>query len=333
MIPDAVNSAYSGNRLICAIQTNGELRYRVYDKQPDGSWGEGELVYEDEEGTIEFPTQQYSSIINSLTGIDISGDYAVIGTNNGPNSTYFIKKSKTTGKWYCAKGELKGYGYSVCISNSFLVSGNNTGEQSLSQIYPIDENGNLGDLQATPGIQAFKCSISGDVLATNNGVYKYNWENGQWNSLLSSIAGKSYRRVATDGKRMIMQTGANSAADVYIYNLATGKEEGWNGTRVQAGVGKPVAIYGDYALAGITDKVDICYRNPSTGLWEVLTPKDGAGFLSMMKHWDSSITLTKLSGKNITMKGTRAMIAGTDNGSFFIENIDKMVEDYLKGPY
>lgn len=54
----------------------------------------------------------------------------------------------------------------------------------------------------------------------------------------------------------------------------------------------------------------------------------------MMKHWDSSITLTQIDGQEISMKGTRAMIVdGKSSTSFFIENIDKMVEDYLANPY
>ena len=186
-IPDAGNSAFSGNRLICIINAdNGEYRYRVYDKQPDGSWGEGVPVYEDEEGTIEFPTKTYSSILRTGAGIEISGDYIVIAADNGNNnnSTYFIKKSKNTGKWYCANGRIQGHGYSVCISEDFLVSGNHVSIGSYanhSYIYPIDENGNLGSVQDTPsGISAYKSSIYGSVLATNSGVFEYdsNQQNG-----------------------------------------------------------------------------------------------------------------------------------------------------------
>lgn len=96
-IPDARNSAFSGNRLICIINAgNGEYRYRVYDKQPDGSWGEGVPVYEDEEGTIEFPTKTYSSILRTGADVGISGDYIVIAADNGNNnnSTYFIKRAR-----------------------------------------------------------------------------------------------------------------------------------------------------------------------------------------------------------------------------------------------
>lgn len=334
-IPDAVNSAYSGNRLICVIKnaSTEEFRYRVYDKQPDGSWGEGELVYEDEEGTTEFPTEEYIDIIKSGCSVDISGDYAVLSNGKDNNSTYFIKKSKRTGKWYCSNGRIQGYGYSVCISNDFLVSGNHVSNQkpaNRSYIYPIDEDGNLGSVQDTPaGISAYKCSIYGGILATNSGVYEYNTDAGQWVKLFGYAKGAD-QRVATDGKRVIMQEG-NDLSNVHIYNVATRREENWSGIIAIAGVSKPIAIYDDYALAGTSNKIDICYRNPDTGLWSILNP-DG-GFLEMIKHWDSSITITTIKGNNISMKGTRAMIVDPQIGSLFIENIDKMVEDYLADPY
>ena len=330
-IPDAANSAFSGNRLICAIKntSTGEHRYRVYDMQPDGSWGEGVLVYEDEEGTIEFPTQKYSSILKNAWQIDMYGDYAVIGTNIDNNSTYFIKKSKNTGKWYCSDGEIQGGGYSVCISNEFLFSGNATGTyHDHSYIYPIDEGGNLGAVQDTR-IGGFKSSIYGNILATSNGVYEYNMDTRQWEKLFDY---GTNRRVATDGKRVIIQEGPNES-NIHIYNVATHVEEGWDGARPKAGVGKPVAIYGDYALAGNNNNgITLCYRNPATGKWKII--KSAGGFLAMMKHYDPSITITQINGGNISMKGTRAMIVDENlSTSFFIENIDKMVEDYLANPY
>ena len=82
--------------------------------------------------------------------------------------------------------------------------------------------------------------------------------------------------------------------------------------------------------AGTTTAINICYRDPGTGKWSIINP-DG-GFLEMMKHWDPSITLTEISGENLVIKGTRAMIVSSGS-SFFIENIDKMVEDYLANPY
>ena len=336
-IPDAAGSAFSGNRLICAIKnaSTGEFRYRVYDKQPDGSWGEGVPVYEDEEGTIEFPTQKYSNILKKGGAVEISGDYVVLSADigNSNNSTYFIKKSKTTGKWYCANGQIQGHGYSVCISEDFLVSGNHVSTGSYanrSYIYPIDADGNLGAVQDTPaGISAYKSSIYGGVLATNSGVYEYDSNQKEWVKLFGYAVGAN-QRVATDGKRVIMQEGTGDS-DVHIYNVATRQEEKWDGSKARAAGGKPGAIYGDYALAGTATKLSICYRNPSTGKWSVLNP-DG-GFLEIMKKWDKSITITEIDGQNITMKGTRAMISGTEMGSIFIENIDKMVEDYLADPY
>lgn len=339
-VPNAINSAFSGNRLICIIKNTDteEFRYRVYDKQPDGSWGEGVLVYEDEEGTIEFPTQKYSSILKTTGNIEISGDYVVLGTGFAGNdnyATYFIKKSKKTGKWYCANGNIQGHGYSVCISNDFLVSGNHVNGGSYanrSYIYPIDENGNLGSVEDTPsGIRAYKSSIYGSVLATNSGVYEYNKDTGQWGRLFGTKYGDT-QRVATDGKRMITQDGG-SESDVCIYNVATRLEEEWEGTKARAGVGKPVAIYGDYALVGRNNNgINLCYRDPDTGKWRIIN-SDG-GFLEIMKHWDKSITLTTIGGGELSMKGTRAMIVdGLSSTSFFIENIDKMVEDYLANPY
>lgn len=336
-IPNAANSAFSGNRLICAIKNTDteELRYRVYDKQPDGSWGEGELVYEDEEGTIEFPTQKYSSILKIAPGLDMSGDYVIAAANSNVDNhaIYFIKKSRKTGRWYCSDGNLLGHGYSICISNDFLVIGNHVSGGSYanhSYIYPIDEDGNLGTVQDTPaGISAYKCSIYGGVLATNSGVYEYNKDIGQWVKLFNYTTGR-YQRIATDGKRVIMQDGNDNESYVYIYNVETHLEEGWEGTRARAGVGAPVAIYGDYALASNNSGISICNRNPATGKWRIINP-DG-GFLEMMKHWDKSITLTALRG-SVFMKGPRAMIPSTSIGSIFIENIDKMVEDYLANPY
>lgn len=334
VIPNAVASAFSGNRLIGAIRNadTGELRYRVYDKQPDGSWGEGVPVYEDEEGTIEFPTQKYSRASKSICGIDMSGDYAVVSTFIDNNSTYFIKKSKKTGTWYCSDGDIQGYGYSVCISNEFLVSGNqvaNSGYLNHSYIYPIDEDGNLGAVEDTPaGINAYKCSIYGNILATNSGVYEYNKDKGEWTRLFGYTSGHN-QRMATDGKRVIMQNGSGDYP-IFIYNVATRSEEGWEGSKARGGAGKPVAIYGDYALVGLNGTATLCYRNPATGKWKII--KSQGGFLDMMKHWDPSITIMSVVGSDISMKGTRAMI-GSPIGSIFIENIDKMVEDYLANPY
>ena len=335
VIPNAANSAFSGNRLICAIKnpSTTELRYRVYDLQPDGSWGEGVPVYEDEQGVTEFPTDKYKKALYSCQGVDMFRDYAVVSCMKDNYSTYFIKKSKKTGKWYCANGEIQGWGYSVCISNEFLVSGNDIGSNhppySRSYIYPIDEDGNLGEVQDTPnGIAAYKCSIYGDVLATNNGIYTYNRNTGIWDKW-APYSGQ--HRVATDGKRVIMQNG-NGTASVLIYNVEKKQAESWEGSTAQAATSKPVAIYGDYALAGLSTGITICRRNPETGKWKIVG--SSGKFLDMMKHWDPSITITQINGENLSMKGTRAMIVDWRSGkSFFIENIDKMVEDYLANPY
>ena len=318
-IPNAVASAFSGNRLICAIKDpiSEEFSYRVYDKQPDGSWGEGVLVYEDEKGTVEFPTQKYSSILKSSSSLAMYGDYVGLGSYN---YTFYIKKSKKTGKWYCDKGYLSGQGYSICISEIFLVSG--SGGNYNSYIYPIDEDGNLGEPEYKPaGISAWKCAISGNILSTDNGVYEYVPGTG-WKKLRNLVGERS----ATDGKRVI------GDGNVTIYNVVTKQTEGWTGTKPGAGVGMPVAIYDDYALVGNSSGIKLCYRSSNTGRWSIVGPS--GGFLDMMKHWDKSITLTKINGESLFMKGTNAMITDViSSQTFFIENIDKMVEDYLANPY
>lgn len=318
-IPNAVASAFSGNRLICAIKdpVSEEFRYRVYDKQPDGSWGEGVLVYEDEEGTVEFPTVKYSSILKITGSLAMYGDYVGLGSYN---YTFYIKKSKKTGKWYCDKGYLSGQGYSICISEIFLVSG--SGGNYNSYIYPIDEDGNLGEPEYKPaGISAWKCAISGNILSTDNGVYEYVPGTG-WKKLRNLVGERS----ATDGKRVI------GDGNVTIYNVVTKQTEGWTGAKPGAGVGMPVAIYDDYALVGNSSGIKLCYRNSNTGRWSIVGPS--GGFLDMMKHWDKSITLTKINGESLYMKGTNVMITDvTSSQTFFIENIDKMVEDYLANPY
>lgn len=336
-LPNAT-STFSGNRLFCAIKNESdEYSYRVYDLQPDGSWGEGIPVYEDEAGTTEFPTDTYKDILKINPNLDMFGDYAVVakgGIEGNNYVTFFIKKSKTTGKWYCANGWLQGHGYSVCISNDFLVSGNHvTGGSGggHAYIYPIDEDGNLGAAQDSPaGIGAYKGAIYGNILATNTGVYEYDESSGGWKWLFGTAYGKT-QRVATDGKRVITQQG-NEMSDVLIYNVETHSEEAWDGAKARAAQSRPIGIYGNYALAGTTTAINICYRNPGTGKWSIINP-DG-GFLEMMKHWDPSITLTEISGENLVIKGTRAMIIDNkSSNSFFIENIDKMVEDYLANPY
>lgn len=318
-IPNAVASAFSGNRLICAIKdpVSEEFRYRVYDKQPDGSWGEGVLVYEDEEGTVEFPTVKYSSILKITGSLAMYGDYVGLGSYN---YTFYIKKSKKTGKWYCDKGYLSGQGYSICISEIFLVSG--SGGNYNSYIYPIDEDGNLGEPEYKPaGISAWKCAISGNILSTDNGVYEYVPGTG-WKKLRNLVGERS----ATDGKRVI------GDGNVTIYNVVTKQTEGWTGAKPGAGVGMPVAIYDDYALVGNSSGIKLCYRSSNTGRWSIVGPS--GGFLDMMKHWDKSITLTKINGESLYMKGTNVMITDvTSSQTFFIENIDKMVEDYLANPY
>lgn len=338
---DASQCAFSGNRIISAIKQEDEsMRFRVYDKRPDGTWGEGEPVYEDENGGAEFPTG-HTDYINGSPGMSLYGDYAVLGyggMSTNAAKTFFIKKSRNTGKWYCSDGPIGFCGYSVDISQNFLITGNHVGARNGGDtyVYPIDENGNIypyktgGGLDTkyiVYGMSGYKLSLAGNVLATNNGVFQYNESNRSWEKLYGAKFGN--QRVATDGKRVIIQNG-NEISDAHIYDLA-GNEEVWSSSKPKAGVSRPIGIYGNYALAGTASGVNICYRNPAnSNKWEIINP-DG-GFLEMMKHWDKTITATSLSGLNLTLKGTRALIIA-DGKAYFIENIDKMVADWLANPY
>lgn len=342
---DASQCAFSGNRIISAIkQTDGSMRFRVYDKRPDGTWGDGELVYEDENGIAEFPTtNKYTQFnyINNAPNMSLYGDYAVLGYSamgtNAPR-TFFIKKSKSTGKWYCSDGPIGFCGYAVDISQNFIITGNHVNARNGQDtyVYPIDEDGNIHPYNASGGLDTkyivygmsgYKLSLAGNILATNNGVFQYNESNRSWKQLYGAKFGN--QRIATDGKRVIIQNG-NGESDVYIYDLE-GKEETWGSNKPRAGADKPIGIYGNYALAGTTRGVNICYRNPgNSNKWEIINP-DG-GFLEIMKHWDKTITTTSLEGLHITLKGTRALIV-SDGKAYFIENIDKMVADWLANPY
>ncbi len=335
---DATNCAFSGNRIISAIQQDGGgIRFRVYDKKPDGTWGEGELVYEDENGSAEFPTRhtQYSYTQTDTPGMSLYGDYAAFGyggMRTNAAKTFFIKKSQNTGKWYCSDGPIGFCGYAVAISDRFLITGNHIEATNGSDtyVYPIDENGNLGTGYIRYGMSGYKLSLAENFLATNNGAFLYNESTGQWDKLYDAKKGNT-QRIATDGKRMIIQDGGGeSYVDIYDLN---GNAEAWEGTKAKAGTGVPVGIYENYALTGADQGVNISYRQRMENgeyKWKIINPE--GGFLEMMKHWDSSITTTKLAGNLVFMKGTRVLIV-SDKKAYFVENIDKMVEDWINNPY
>lgn len=334
---NAPGGDFSGNRIMSAIKnpSTDEYRFRVFDRRPDGSWGEGELVYEDEAGTIEYPTQ-HNDYLKSGGAIKIYGDYAVIGYGGMGTyaaKTFFIKKSKTTGKWFRANGPIGFCGYDIAISNNFLITGNhvNAGHGYNTYVYPINEDGNLEAGYIVSGMSGYKMSLSGNVLATNNGLFVYNEGSEKWEQKLSW--GGNTRRIATDGQRVIVQDGGG-VSNVIIYridqtnNSVTVTTEGWDGSPARAGVDKPVGIYGNYALAGGNNWVHICYRDPNTGKWKNL-----GSILPLLKRWNPKEfeSVTQLTGGSIIQKGTRALIA-SEGTIYFIENIDKMVEDWLANP-
>lgn len=330
---NAPGGDFSGNRILSTIKdaATETYSYRVFDRRPDGSWGNGELLYEDESGTIPFPTGTYSAFSGSGAGVRIYGDYAVLafgGMGTDAPKTFFFKKSKITGKWYCAKGKFGFCGYGIAISNDFLATGNHVGAANgyNTYIYPIDEEGNLGNGYIVRGMSGYKLSMSGNILATNNGFFVYNEGSQEWE--LKKSWASSTSRVDTDGQRVILQNGSGeSNVEIYTVDMAGSVVlETWEGNPARAGEGKPVGIYGNYALAGSQKGwLYICYRNPTTGKWKNL-----GSFLDLLKRWnpDEFIGVQKLYGDNIVLKGTRALIA-SEGKIYFVENIDKMVEEWL----
>lgn len=317
-----MGGAFSGNRIFCTEKVGEKTGFRIYDKRPDGSWGTGEPVYTDENGTTVF-------LASGGGSLNIYGDYAVTSFDG---STHFIKKSKTTGKWFYAKGNFPFSGYATAISQNFLATGNHVDDkQNRTYIYPIDENGNLGTGYIVTNISGYKMSLVDNILATNSGVYQYNESTQKWD-VLHSWGMRSTRRISTDGKRIIVQNGSDRS-NVQIFRVdAVNKkiiEEGWEGSPAQAGVGVPIGIYGNYALSGGENTnssknwLDISYRNPETGEWKNL-----GSFLPLMKRADPTITAASLKGNSISLKGTRALIT-SDGVVYFVENIDKMVEDWI----
>lgn len=327
-------SAYSGNRIFAQIENNdGTYSYRIFEKQADGSWSNGEIVYNDEAGTTELPDGKSATKTRPLSSIELCGDYGVLGFGKNNSDTYFIKKSKTTGKWFCAAGPMPYKGYAVAISDNFLISGDN---YSNSYIYPIDKEGNITSGKSFP-IGGYKLSLTDNVVAGSAGVFQYNVVTDKWDKIISYPLGAQESRAATDGKKVILQQ-TSGVVNVRIYDIKTRKEEPWEGDRAKASCGRPVAIYGDYALTCVRPEdnnsygyIDICYRNPETGKWKIVNPQDGH-FFDLIKAWNPAIDLkTNISNSlgEVFLKGYRALITW-DGNSYFIENLDEMVQNWMK---
>lgn len=236
----------------------------VYDKKPDGTWGERDPVYDTEYSNDKFPSDttcnKNTYIRNTAPNMSLYGDYAVVGYGHIGTyketwaKTFFIKKSKETGRWFRSDGPLGYSGYAVAISDKFLITGNHRdspqNNKNWTYVFSINEEGRLSKKSIETDMPGYKLSLTGNILATNIGVYQYYESTEEWGRLYKYYNGTAdgKQRIATDGKRVIVQDGTGSS-DARIYDLI-GTEESWATDKPKAGAGVPVGIYGDYALVG-----------------------------------------------------------------------------------
>lgn len=339
IIPKTVASSYYGNRLLCVKQeTDGSYRLYVYEKQADDSWGNPMTIYESLDGGNALS-------LSSFYCLDICRDYVAVGTSNTTGGKiYFCKRDKSTGKWYKSAGPIDRSSYAIVINEHFLVAGTAGGNVT---IYPITENGELDSENATitTDFDGFKLRLAdNNVLCAKMSLHQLALD-AEGKATVTTIkafpaTGKALRASSSDGKKVILQ---EDGEIVRIYNIATDSFETIE-TPTTAGVGLPVAIYGDYALAGgDANALDGNSFNGQGINWLVLLYYDGTkwirigavddpnSFLNLLKTYTSDETIqsvTSLVGGGIVMKGTRASI--TSGGvTYFVENIDKIVDAWL----
>lgn len=337
IIPKTVASSYYGNRLLCVKQeADGSYRLYVYEKQADDSWGNPMTIYESLDGGNALS-------LSSFYCLDICRDYVAVGTNQSTEGKiYFCKRDKSTGKWYKSAGPIDRSSYAIVINEHFLVAGASGRDVT---IYPITEIGELDLKNATQTnkFAGFKLRLAdNDIVCSSTSLYQLTLNKDGKVDVDQKAAFNDVRRASSsDGKKVILQTDGNKV--IKIHNLDTGKDENIDNPPT-AGVGLPVAIYGDYALAG--GGADDDSGNSFNGRqvnWLVLLYYNGTkwirigavddpdSFLKLLKTYTSDETIqnvTSLAGTGIVMKGTRASI--TSGGvTYFVENIDKIVDAWL----
>lgn len=325
VIPQTGTSSYSGNRLIVTTSDN---KINIYEKQADGSWGNPAIVYESLDSDTQF--QVNTSQKYYIRMVDLYKDYATFSaTKTTATATrsddilYFCKRSKT-GKWYIANTLNNRPTYSIVINKDFLVYGPN-GNNSTA--IPINEEGELqlANAKSLSGVDGFKLSMGANsVICSSNAAFRI--ELGTDNKpIATKIASFTAYRCFTDGKRVIIQY---DGRDITIYNIESATYETIV-KPIKAGEGRPVVIYDNYALAGGTKMLVLYYFDGTQ--WKRIGDDTNNSFLNLLKTYapnDAIKNLTSLDGKALMMKGTRATIS-SDGITFFVENIDKIVEQWL----
>lgn len=344
---NAYVSSYSGNRVFAAMKNGtGEgasltttYYFQIYDKQSDGSW-RASYVYEDEKGETKFPNGQNDYFKkNGITTLDIYGDYGVVGYGSAPSNgdgkgTFFIKKSKNTGNWYVVCGPLKQTGYAVAINQRFLLSGKNA-ESKDAYAYIINDNGEITNQEGTNiGINGFKLYLAENgILTGHNGVYQMSMVNGAPKATDLNVTQLYRNKMATDGYKVIAMVDHDGDKNALIYNIQTKQFEEFTEPMV-AGDGRPVGIYGRYALIGKNTEALVLYYFNDSNKWQPIGDKidgktDPQSFLKLAKKYNKELeSVNKLNGSSVFLKGTRALVS-SDGVTYFIEYIDQMVKDWL----
>lgn len=325
VVPETSNCSYSGNRLITG-NTDGTVS--IYEKQADGSWGVPSKVYESLESDNLFQlTDDYY-----VQAIDLYKNYAgwcamkkgmILSSTN--DRVYFCKRQK--GKWYVSNTLLNTPCYSLVLNKDFLVYGPEGGPDATA--VPISENGEylIENRKVLPGFSGFKlCIAENNVLCNGNVLAKVRLGADKKPTIDKIQTFNSYRAF-TDGKRIITQM---DKAAITIYNIEAKKFETIENP-IEAGVGRPVVIYENYALAGEAAELVLYYFDGSKWI-RLGDQNDKNSFLAILQKYapDESINdLTYLVGTNLMMKSTRVTIV-SNSITYFVENIDELVRRWLE---
>ena len=348
VVPDTRVSSYSGNRLITG---NTDNTVSIYEKQADGSWGIPVKVYKSLNEDEVFVAAKTASdgASRSISKIDIYKDYAAVATGTSePNSkkgdkTYFCKRDKASGKWYMVS-DLEQGSYALGINEHFMVCGYNAGkggDGNSTFIYPITDDGVLQkstEIEYTV-IDGFKLSLAeNDVLCCSTAAYALS-TNSTGTVITNQLLTYRGVRLATDGYKVIIQKPSDIGGGIAIYNLTTRQEETITNS-INAGVGMPLAISGNYVLIGnVTDETSkgsadyacLFYYNGTQWDRAGSNKSDKNNLLTLLKTYAPNKDLenvTSFVGNNLSMKGTRAVI-NSGGKTYFIENIDELVNKWL----
>lgn len=339
VIPNTEVCSFWGNLL---ITSNSDKSVSVYEKLSDGTWGAPSYVYT----STDFNTQlKLPKAIT--TSIDICGTYAGLsrsdvedGDSGNDDILYLFRKDAETGNWYVSETRDNTPAYGLVMNEHFIAYGPGAGNAS---VVPI-EDGKLGTA-ITTNVASYKLSIAdNDILCGKQEVGKLTKDEkgGVTYTQIKSFAvqGVTYMRCFTDGIRVIQQYDGSSGFSIYkIKEDNSGVEEETVINAIQTGSGRPVVVSGIYALAGKETAKSGTNKSPALvmyyfdgSVWQRLGKSDDTqSFLHILQRYapiNEIKDLQSFEGNRLTMKGTNVSIVN-NKITYFIENIDKIVEQYL----